>query len=295
MGRGQAAALGRRDAVLYLVAAALGSFGLGVASFYLNFLYRALGFDEFAIGLLAGAQAIGVVAGALPAAVFTRGRSRRAAILLGGTVTGVGIFGILVSSALFPLLGSAMLVGFGGIIASSSGAALLADATVAARRATRFGQQIALGTTAAFLSSVIAGALATPVSALLGARPDDALVLRALVASGGIIAAASIAPVLAIRAIPVGRHTLEAPTRNDLVRRFIIIEVLAASCRWRYPTRSDPSEPTASMVLYRSTQSFRGPGFTRTSLCQVCPSSSDHVTTASFALSFRNRPSSHPT
>src|SRR5213593_1166155 len=226
MGRGQAAALGRRDAVLYLVAAALGSFGLGVASFYLNFLYRALGFDEFAIGLLAGAQAIGVVAGALPAAVFTRGRSRRAAILLGGTVTGVGIFGILVSSALFPLLGSAMLVGFGGIIASSSGAALLADATVAARRATRFGQQIALGTTAAFLSSVIAGALETPVSALLGARPDDALVLRALVASGGIIAAASIAPVLAIRAIPVGRHTLEAPTRNDLVRRFIIIEVL---------------------------------------------------------------------
>src|SRR5439155_126402 len=133
MGRGQAAALGRRDAVLYLVAAALGSFGLGVASFYLNFLYRALGFDELAIGLLAGAQAIGVVAGALPAAVFTRGRSRRAAILLGGTVTGVGIFGILVSSALFPLLGSAILV---------------------------------------------------------------------------------------------GRHTLEAPTRNDLVRRFIIIEVL---------------------------------------------------------------------
>ena len=227
MGQGpQAATLGRRDAVLYLVAAALGSFGLGVASFYLNFLYRALGFDEFAIGLLAGAQAIGVVAGAVPAAVFTRGRSRRAAILLGGTITGVGIFGILVFNALLPLLGSAMLVGFGGIIASSSGAALLADATVAARRATRFGQQIALGTTAAFLSSAIAGALATPVAALLGVRPDDALVLRALVASGGIIAAASIAPVLAIRAVPVGRHTLEAPTRNDLVRRFLVIEML---------------------------------------------------------------------
>jgi len=119
-----------------------------------------------------------------------------------------------------------MLVGFGGIIASSSGAALLADATVAARRATRFGQQIALGTTAAFLSSAIAGALATPVAAWFGARPDDALVLRALVASGGIIAAASIAPVLAIRAVPVGRHTLEAPTRNHLVRRFLVIEVL---------------------------------------------------------------------
>ncbi|TME72590.1 MAG: hypothetical protein E6I49_03825, partial [Chloroflexi bacterium] len=112
-----------------------------------------------------------------------------------------------------------MLVGFGGIIASSSGAALLADATDATRRATRFGQQIALGTTAAFLSSAIAGALAAPVASLLGARPEDAPVLRALVASGGIIAALSIVPILAIRAVPVAQHTLEAPTRNDLVRR----------------------------------------------------------------------------
>ena len=119
-----------------------------------------------------------------------------------------------------------MLVGFGGIIASSSGAALLADATDAARRATRFGQQVALGTTAAFLSSVIAGALATPVASLLGARPDDAFVLRALVGSGGVIAAASIVPILAIRAVPVSKYTLAAPTRNDLVRRFLAIEIL---------------------------------------------------------------------
>ena len=121
---------------------------------------------------------------------------------------------------------SAVLIGFGGIIASSSGAALLADATEASRRATRFGQQIALGTTAAFLSSAIAGALAAPVASLLGARADDALVLRTLVACGGLIAAASIVPVLAIRAVPVARHTLEAPTRNDLVRRFLAIEIL---------------------------------------------------------------------
>jgi predicted MFS family arabinose efflux permease len=197
-----------------------------VASFYLNFLYRSLGFDDFAIGLLTGAQALGVVGGAIPAAIFTRGRSRRTAILLGGTLTGVGIFGILVFNALLLVFLSAMLVGFGGIIASSSGAALLADATDAARRATRFGQQVALGTTAAFLSSAIAGTLATPVASLLGARPGDALVLRVLVAGGGLIAAASIAPVLAIRSVPVGRYTLEAPTRNRLVRRFLVVEVL---------------------------------------------------------------------
>jgi predicted MFS family arabinose efflux permease len=121
---------------------------------------------------------------------------------------------------------SAMLVGFGGIIASSSGAALLADATESARRATRFGQQVALGTTAAFLSSAIAGALAAPVASLLGLRPDDALVLRALVAGGGMVAAASIFPILLIRPIPVARHTLAAPARNDLVRRFLAIEIL---------------------------------------------------------------------
>jgi predicted MFS family arabinose efflux permease len=119
-----------------------------------------------------------------------------------------------------------MLVGFGGIIATSSGAALLADATEAARRATRFGQQVALGTTAAFLSSAIAGALATPVASLLGARPDDALVLRVLVAGGGIVAAISVIPVLAIRSVRVSRQTLEAPMRNDLLRRFLVIEML---------------------------------------------------------------------
>jgi predicted MFS family arabinose efflux permease len=189
-------------------------------------LYRALGFDELAIGLLAGAQALGVVAGAIPAAVFTRGRSRRAAILAGGTLTGAGIVGILLFDALAPLFVSAMLVGFGGIVATSSGAALLADATEAARRATRFGQQIALGTTAAFLSSAIAGGLAAPVAAALGVQPGGPLALRALVACGGIIAAVSIVPVLAIHSVPVPRATLAAPARNELVRRFLAIEVL---------------------------------------------------------------------
>jgi len=119
-----------------------------------------------------------------------------------------------------------MLIGFGGIIATSSGAALLADATEAARRATRFGQQVAIGTAAAFLSSAIAGALATPVAALLGARPEDAFVLRALVAGGGIVAAISVVPVLAIRSVRVGERTLAAPRRNYLLRRFIFIEML---------------------------------------------------------------------
>ena len=72
-------------------------------AFYLNFLYRALGLDEFAIGLLAGAQAVGVVAGALPAALMSRGRSRRTVMIAGGTITGAGVIGIVITSAL-PLL-----------------------------------------------------------------------------------------------------------------------------------------------------------------------------------------------
>ena len=166
------------------------------------------------------------MAGALPAALFTRGRSRRAAIITGGTITGAGIVGILLSGALPALFLSAALVGFGGIVATSSGAALLADATEAAHRPTRFGQQIALGTSAAFLSSVLAGALASPVATFLGAHPGDAIVLRALVASGGTIAALSLIPILAIRAVPVRVETLAAPTRNALLRRFLAIEAV---------------------------------------------------------------------
>jgi predicted MFS family arabinose efflux permease len=51
-------------------------------------------------------------------------------------------------------------------------------------------------------------------------------VLRALVAGGGIVAAISVVPVLAIRSVRVGEQTLAAPRRNDLLRRFILIEML---------------------------------------------------------------------
>src|SRR5207248_7605622 len=76
--------LGRRDAFLYIAAATLGSFGLGVTSFYLNFLYRALGYDGLALGALVGAQAIGVAAGVVVARVIAPGRSRRLVIIGGG-------------------------------------------------------------------------------------------------------------------------------------------------------------------------------------------------------------------
>ena len=62
--------VGRRDAFLYLAAATLGSFGLGVAAFYLNFLYRSLGYNGVALGALVGAAALGVVIGAVPAATI---------------------------------------------------------------------------------------------------------------------------------------------------------------------------------------------------------------------------------
>src|SRR5687768_8734824 len=113
--------LGRRDAFLYLAAATLGSFGLGVAAFYLNFLYRSLGYDGIALGALVGASALGVVLGAIPAATIARGRSRRTVILSGGVLAGVGLVGVLLFEAFVPLLVSATLLGAGGLIATSSG------------------------------------------------------------------------------------------------------------------------------------------------------------------------------
>jgi MFS family permease len=214
--------LGRRDAYLYIAAATLGSFGLGVTSFYLNFLYRALGYDGLALGVLVGTQALGAAGGVLVARFVAPGRSRRLVIIGGGSVVGVGITGILVLDTFVPLVIAATLVGLGGIVASSSGIALLADATAAHARSSRFGQQIALGTMAAFTASVLAGALAAPVAALLGARESDPLTLRALVALGGIVGAASAIPVLFIRDLAV--PTATAPHAGRLLLRFAPIE-----------------------------------------------------------------------
>jgi hypothetical protein len=139
-------------------------------------------------------------------------------------VVGAGIAGILVLDAFVPLVLAATLVGLGGIVASSSGIALLADATAAHARSSRFGQQIALGTMAAFTASVLAGALAAPVAAFLGARESDALTLRALVALGGISGAASAIPVLLIRDVPVSAATTARASR--LLLRFAPIEIV---------------------------------------------------------------------
>lgn len=216
--------LGRRDAFLYLAAATLGSFGLGVAAFYLNFLYRALGYDGIELGALVGAAAFGIVLGAIPAATIARGRSRRTVILSGGVLAAVGLSGLVVFDAFVPLLISATLFGAGGLLASSSGAALLADATIASSRSSRFGQQIALGTMAAFFASALAGVLAAPVAAFLGAQPGDAIVLRVLVGGGGVIAAASAIPILFIRRVPVAGAALDAPRMYRLLARFLAVE-----------------------------------------------------------------------
>jgi predicted MFS family arabinose efflux permease len=216
--------LGRRDAFLYLAAATLGSFGLGVAAFYLNFLYRALGYDGIQLGALVGAAAFGIVLGAIPAATIARGRSRRTVILSGGVLAAVGLTGLVVFAAFVPLLISATFFGAGGLLASSSGAALLADATLASSRSSRFGQQIALGTMAAFFASALAGVLAAPVAAFLGAQPGDAIVLRVLVGGGGVIAAASAIPILFIKNVPVAGNALDAPRRFRLLARFLTVE-----------------------------------------------------------------------
>jgi predicted MFS family arabinose efflux permease len=216
--------LGRRDAFLYLAAATCGSFGLGVAAFYLNFLYRSLGYDGVALGALVGASAFGIVIGAIPAATIARGRSRRTVILSGGVVAATGLVGLVLFDAFVALLISATLFGAGGLLASSSGAALLADATTASSRSSRFGQQIALGTMAAFFASALAGVLAAPVAAFLGAQPGDAIVLRVLVGGGGLIAATSAIPILFIKNVPVAGAALDAPRRYRLLARFLTVE-----------------------------------------------------------------------
>ena len=215
--------LDSRDANLYLVANVLASLGLGVIVFYLNFLYRALGHSDLAVGALVGAEAAGVVVGALPAHRFARAHSRRASLLVGGIVTGLGLVGTLVSSDFVPLAISAAVLGGGGILAYASGTALLADATGAAARPARFGLQLALTTIAALVAGIVAGAIASPVASLLGAPPDSVLVLRVLIAAGALVAGSSVIPALFVRAVPVPLPPAEAPPRGRLLLRFLLV------------------------------------------------------------------------
>lgn len=190
----------------------------------MNFLYRALGFDELAIGALQGAQALGGVLGAWPAARLARSYSRRAAILLGGVVTALGLVAILLVTPLPLQVIAALMLGAGGIVVYASGSALLADSTASGDRPRRFGQQIALGTIAGFASAWIAGMLAEPVGAAPAAPAASLAVLRALVGLGGIVAAASALPILFVRAVAVPRGALDAPVRRGLLLRFGVVE-----------------------------------------------------------------------
>ena len=162
--------------------------------------------------------------GAWPAARLARSYSRRAAILLGGVVTAAGLTAIIVVASLPLQIVAALLLGAGGIVVYASGSALLADATASGDRPRRFGQQIALGTIAGFLSAWIAGLLADPIGTAIGASPPSLPVVRALVAIGGIVAAASALPILFVRAVSVPRGTLAAPVRRGLMLRFGIVE-----------------------------------------------------------------------
>ena len=218
-------ALRRHDASLYVVASGLGGLGLGIALFYLNFLYRALGFDARAIGVLGGAQALGALVGALPAAFLPRRMPRRNAILVGGFVTAIGVIGILTQDALPAIFIAAALTGCGGIIVASSGSALVADATIGFDRPRMFGNQIALGALASFAAITIAGALATPVGLFIGRPETDVLTIRVVIAIGGILAIASAVPILFVRSAPVAAGALDAPHRRSLLLRFMSIEI----------------------------------------------------------------------
>lgn len=164
--------------------------------------------------------------GAWPAARLARSYSRRTAILLGGVVTALGVVVVLATDQLSLQILAAALLGAGGIVVHSSGVALLADATASGERPRRFGQQIAIGTIAAFLAAYVAGQLAAPVARTVGDAAGSLLVVRVLVGLGGIVAALSALPILFVRSVPVLRGSLAAPLRRALLLRFGALEAL---------------------------------------------------------------------
>lgn len=138
---------------------------------------------------------------------------------------GLGVVGILLLPT-FPLVALACVVlGAGGVLVASSGAALLADASRSLARFRLFGQRVAISTGSAFLASAIAGALAGPVALTLGVPERDVWTIRVVTGIGGLIAAASIVPTLMLRRARIEPGSQPPAARWDLLRRFIAIEV----------------------------------------------------------------------
>lgn len=183
-----------KDAHLFLVSSAVGSFAGSLPGLYFNLYLKDLGYGQDWIGLLTAISSLVVVAAALPLGMSAGALGYKRLLLLG---MGLQAGGMLVPAVLpVPrwLVTAAVVGGLGGAMGAVVGGPLLAQLSDSKTRANLFGLQAGVSVLASMAGSALAGVLPGLYASFFDLPPQGPEAYRAVILTGFLLYLAAFAP-----------------------------------------------------------------------------------------------------
>ncbi len=188
-----------KEARLFLLSSALGSFAGSFNGLYFNLYLKDLGYGQDWIGLLTAVSSLVVVASALPLGVSAGAAGYKRFLLLGMGLQAGG----MALPAFLPvpnwLVAAAVVGGLGGAMGSVVGGPLLAELAESGSRTYLFGLQAGLSVLAGTAGSALAGILPGFYASLWRLPPQGAEAYRAVILTGFLLYLLSLAPLLGLQ------------------------------------------------------------------------------------------------
>ncbi|MGB9757897.1 MAG: MFS transporter [Candidatus Bipolaricaulaceae bacterium] len=188
-----------RDARLFLLSSALGSFAGSFNGLYFNLYLNGLGYGQDWIGLLTSISSLVIVASALPFVFLAGSFGYKRLLLLGMGLQGASIM----LPALWPMRGwlvlAAFLGGLGGAMGAVVGGPLLAELTDERSRTQLFGIQSGIAVLAGMAGSALAGLLPGLFTRLFHLPPQEPQTYRAVILTSFFLYLFSFLPLLRLR------------------------------------------------------------------------------------------------
>lgn len=208
-----------RDARLFLLSSALGSFAGSFNGLYFNLYLKDLGYGQDWIGLLTAVSSLVVVASALPLGMGAGAVGYKRLLLLGMGLSAVS----MALPAFVPLPGwlvtAAVVGGLGGAMGAVVGGPLLAELAEDEGRTRLFGLQAGVSVLAGMAGSALAGVLPRLYASLWDLPPQGPEAYRAVILTGFLLYLGAFAPLVRLRSGNVP-HALAAFPRFHAYRRF---------------------------------------------------------------------------
>lgn len=190
----------RRPAKLYLLHAALLTFGLGVNALFFNLAIQALGFPITFLGLL---NTVAMLAGAglaLPIWwLVSRVIGVHMALLASATLSTTALLTVALAPLAAPLLAGVALTGPAAVLFQLSAAPFMMNHSTPRERDMLFSLNAGLNIGIAGLGSLVGGFLPGLAAHLFGLEPQSGAVYRITIGLAGLCVLASIVPLLLIR------------------------------------------------------------------------------------------------